>query len=188
MDGPVMSDPGDLRQRFDGLCADIRAAADRSGLTAEMQIKAFVAAAMQVLYRGEGGCGGTISPRTRDIVVVIANSLVDVADACAVSAGDDGRDRGSIGSRLLTEAAAVFGTSVPRILSARQDRATARARQAVCFVLGEVPHWSLPRIGRFLNRDHTTVLYSIAKARAVAATNPEFAAKLREVRTRARVP
>ena len=52
-----------------------------------------------------------------------------------------------------------------RILSDRRDRETAYARQELCRRLHDDHGWSLSRIGRFLDKDHTTVSHGVRQAR-----------------------
>lgn len=63
--------------------------------------------------------------------------------------------------------AACEGLELPpeRILSGRRDRETAHARQELCRRLHDEQGWSLSRIGRFLDKDHTTVLHGVRQAR-----------------------
>ena len=63
--------------------------------------------------------------------------------------------------------AACEGLDLPpeRIMSARRDRETAHARQELCRRLHDDHGWSLSRIGRFLDKDHTTVLHGVRQAR-----------------------
>lgn len=59
------------------------------------------------------------------------------------------------------------------IRSARRDREVAWARQAFMAYVYKLGNRSLPDIGRFLDRDHTTVLYGIRAHNArMAETAP----------------
>ncbi len=90
----------------------------------------------------------------------------------------------SAGQRALAVVSDVYGVAAERIRSQARGRAEACARQALCYVLREGLLWSYPRIGRFVRRDHTTVIYSVEKARAVARADVDFAAQLREALAR----
>lgn len=59
-------------------------------------------------------------------------------------------------------------TLVPEnmILSPRRYKEAARARQIVCFVAYDYFGITYPRIGRYLRRDHSTVLYAHQKVKA----------------------
>ena len=69
------------------------------------------------------------------------------------------------GRRVLAVVAEEFATSAPQILSARRDRGIILARQALCYILREKLNWTLGEIGHFVNRDHTTVLHAVRRAR-----------------------
>lgn len=62
---------------------------------------------------------------------------------------------------ILREVAAKHGFTVPEMLSARQDRKLAAARQEAMWRMSKETTMSLPAIGRRLGRDHSTVLYGI---------------------------
>jgi hypothetical protein len=48
------------------------------------------------------------------------------------------------------------------LLSYARPMGYARARQELYYLLWKsLPHWSLPQIGRFMSRDHTTVIHGI---------------------------
>lgn len=58
-----------------------------------------------------------------------------------------------------------------------------RARQMAMFLAREVyPSASLSRLGSVMNRDHTTVLYSLDCAKARMMTEPEFRADVKALR------
>ena len=84
-------------------------------------------------------------------------------------------------------AADLVGRSTRRAVAAPRAEVILRMRNEVT-VLGRPP--SLPQIGRWMNRDHTTVLYAIAKLESAMADaprvkvqpglRPQFAADLAE--------
>lgn len=79
------------------------------------------------------------------------------------------------GYDLLKRAARVFGLHADEIKGTSRARYICVARWALMTVLHE-QGWSSPRIGRFLgNRDHTTVLNGLARARELMAADPEYA-------------
>lgn len=88
------------------------------------------------------------------------------------------------GRRVLGTVADVFGVPVGAILSERRDAPTAIARQVVYYVLRDHLCWTLPQIGWFLKRDHTTVLSGSRKAHRRLQSDPDFAARVRDVLAR----
>jgi predicted transcriptional regulator len=64
--------------------------------------------------------------------------------------------------RVLREIAEEHGITCAEIVGDRRIRAVVDARQAVMRALvDQLPDWSIARIGRFLRRDHTTVLHAL---------------------------
>jgi hypothetical protein len=55
------------------------------------------------------------------------------------------------------------GLSEPELFSPRQYRALAQARHEIMYRASKETDLSLPQIGRFLGRDHKTVMHGIAK-------------------------
>ena len=39
--------------------------------------------------------------------------------------------------------------------------------------------WTLPEIGRLMNRDHTTIIYQVKEAEYFMGRDPEYAAKIK---------
>jgi hypothetical protein len=67
--------------------------------------------------------------------------------------------------RVLREIAEEHGITCAEIVGDRRIRAVVEARQAVMRALADrLPDWSIARIGRFLRRDHTTVLHALKTA------------------------
>jgi hypothetical protein len=67
--------------------------------------------------------------------------------------------------RVLLEIAQKHGITCAEILGDRRIRAVVEARQEVMRELvDKLPDWSIARIGRFLRRDHTTVLHALKTA------------------------
>ena len=67
------------------------------------------------------------------------------------------------GERILIETAAKHKISVKDIRSAIRNNKLVRARWECMYRLKTELNLSLPCIGRFMNRDHTTVLHAIRK-------------------------
>jgi hypothetical protein len=80
--------------------------------------------------------------------------------------------------RVASAVAAEFGVTLEDLLGERRHAPIAEARQ-VAMALGQrCCGYSLPRIGRLLRRDHTTVLHGIRTVARRCAEDPDFAARL----------
>jgi hypothetical protein len=97
--------------------------------------------------------------------------------------------------RVLREIAEEHGITCAEIVGDRRIRAVVDARQAAMRALvDQLPDWSIARIGRFLRRDHTTVLHALKTAdkpkhhgRLKGVPNPvseEALVRMREMRER----
>lgn len=62
---------------------------------------------------------------------------------------------------ILAETANAFGLSVGDLRGKSRCRSIAWIRQAYCYEAYSYGRWSMPQIGRTINRDHTTVLHSV---------------------------
>jgi len=65
-----------------------------------------------------------------------------------------------------------LGVSLAVMLSDRHSRACSRARQIAMWILTQATDWSLPRIGRQFDRDHTTILAARDRINALRAKDP----------------
>lgn len=77
---------------------------------------------------------------------------------------------------IREEVCAELGVSMLDLKSGRQDRKTVSARHMVIALARDITHLSLGQIGRFVSRDHTTVLNSLARAAEKMLNDPEWAA------------
>ncbi len=73
----------------------------------------------------------------------------------------------SRGLILRRVAGMAFGLDEAVLRSPRRDRPVVQWRQQTIAFASIVCGWSSPRIGHVFGRDHTTVLYSIRKYRAL---------------------
>lgn len=80
--------------------------------------------------------------------------------------------------RLLNTVADVFGVRLAQILSQRRSAPIALARQVAMHQAVERLGYSLPRIGRVLGRDHTTVLHGHRRIQQLLRTDPDLAARM----------
>lgn len=78
--------------------------------------------------------------------------------------------------RIARQTAIVYGVSLRRMQSEERTHAVAEARQIAFYVIWRRTGSSLPEIGRFFNRDHTTVLHGVKKISDLVATRREIAA------------
>jgi chromosomal replication initiator protein len=63
--------------------------------------------------------------------------------------------------QIAREVAAKHGVPMVDLKSARRDRPTVLARQEAIYRMRTETLRSLPEIGRFFNRDHTTALHAV---------------------------
>ena len=68
------------------------------------------------------------------------------------------------------------GVPLADILARDRRSPVAAARHEAIWRVGLATGWSLPRLGRFFKRDHTTVLHSIREMRKRSARDPELLA------------
>ena len=86
---------------------------------------------------------------------------------------------------LLVIKAASRHFSIPTRVLRGKDR-TARvvfARQIACYLCRSLTGHSFPKIGKFFNKDHTTMLYSEKKVRLGIEVDPHTAGNVEAVRT-----
>ncbi len=67
--------------------------------------------------------------------------------------------------KIIARAAEIFKVTSEEIKSSKKTNEISEARQAAMYVVSELTDLSLPTIGAFFNRKHTTVMYSIKKVR-----------------------
>lgn len=65
----------------------------------------------------------------------------------------------------------------------RDKMAIARPRQIVMFLARDMLGYSFPRIARYYDRDHTSVMFAQKAVRARIASNPNVAAHVEECRS-----
>ncbi len=78
----------------------------------------------------------------------------------------------------LAAARELYGVTPAVVLGRSQSRGVVPVRHAVVAALHEACEVSSLELGRRFERDHTTILYSIAAARGRAARDAEYAAAL----------
>jgi len=70
------------------------------------------------------------------------------------------------------------------ILSERRGRQVAEARHVAIWLARDLLPHSLPRIGRAMRRDHSTVLYALGKVDRLLGADTALAARVAAVRQR----
>lgn len=67
------------------------------------------------------------------------------------------------------------------IMGPHRERHFARIRHAAFFLARKYTVKSIPTIGRYFNRDHTTIIYGIKRVNDWLAYDPAYAAKVAEL-------
>lgn len=80
----------------------------------------------------------------------------------------------SFAGQISAYAASLFGVRITDVLSRNRSDPMVRARQAAMSVLRDVKGYSLPRIGRAFDRDHTTVLHALRSVERLKAIDDDF--------------
>jgi chromosomal replication initiator protein len=80
--------------------------------------------------------------------------------------------------RIIAACAAEFGTAAEEVIGEGRHAAAIQARHAAMAIGRRLLGYSLPRIGRVMRRDHTTVLAAIRGVERRAAEDPDYAARL----------
>jgi chromosomal replication initiator protein len=89
--------------------------------------------------------------------------------------------------RIEEVVASVYGVGVPEMRSASRQRRVTEPRQVAMYLQKTLLDLPYTQIGlRFGGRDHSTVIHSIQKVSDAVASDPNFHAKLDEVRSKLR--
>lgn len=83
--------------------------------------------------------------------------------------------------RVVEAVAAEWGVTPAAILSVRRAAVFVEPRQVAMWLAAQHLGHSLPRIGRCLLRDHTTVMHGARMTAARMLTDPAFAARVQRV-------
>lgn len=83
---------------------------------------------------------------------------------------------------ILQEVAAFYSVPAERIRGNAKTRDVVAPRQAAIYLIRELTGMSLPEIGRFMGRDHTTALYAINKIEERLKREPALANELNDLK------
>jgi chromosomal replication initiation ATPase DnaA len=84
---------------------------------------------------------------------------------------------------VLEVVCADFGVERDLVLGVTRQAHAALARQVAMALAQRCLAYSLPRIGRLLHRDHTTVLHGVRRINRLAEGDADFAARLDRLAT-----
>lgn len=84
-------------------------------------------------------------------------------------------------ARAALAAARAFEVPPREIIGRLRFRAVVRARQALTCALYQAYQTSYPQLGQLLNRDNSTLIYSVRKAKRDAAADPDYAERLARI-------
>lgn len=87
-------------------------------------------------------------------------------------------------SEVIRVVAAHFGVEATDLRSARRDRALVRIRQLAMHIAIATTEQSIAEVGRRFNRDHTTVMHSLAQMKRFLPLDPDLAAAEKAIRER----
>lgn len=86
---------------------------------------------------------------------------------------------------IIQQVADSFGVTVQEIKGRARTQHVTRARQVTMYLYRTLLELSLKEIGGLLgNKDHTTVMHSVAKIEALRQTDPDFDEKLKQIALR----
>lgn len=84
-------------------------------------------------------------------------------------------------AHAVLAASRAFEVPPRAIISRRRQPDIVLARQALTAALYQAYQTSYPQLGRLLNRDNSTLIYSVRKARRDAAADPDYAERLARI-------
>lgn len=114
------------------------------------------------------------------LIEVEGRGYLRVITICATGAKTAVRSE-KVGRAIVRDAAAIWGVRPAGIFGPDTIRTYAQPRFAAYLVSNEVG-MKLAEIGRFMARDHSTVIYGTRMARQHEQRDPEYAARLNALR------
>ncbi len=85
---------------------------------------------------------------------------------------------------VLDRTANFYGLTAEVLKSQGRAREVVIPRQVAMYLIRELTNHSLPEIGQFFGRDHSTILYSIQKVSELADKDQEISSAIREIKAR----
>jgi chromosomal replication initiator protein len=82
---------------------------------------------------------------------------------------------------ILEEVSSFTGVAKDKILGKSKSKDIVHARQVMIYLITQMTDLSLPAIGRFIGRDHTTALYARDKIAEEIQTNPGLDATIKDL-------
>ena len=83
---------------------------------------------------------------------------------------------------ILEETANFYNITTERILGSAKTKDVVVPRQVAMYLIREMTDLSFPEIGRFMGRDHTTVLHAINKTQVQIEKDESFSAALSDLK------
>lgn len=83
---------------------------------------------------------------------------------------------------ILREVSSFYSVPVERIRGTAKTRDVVGPRQAAIYLIRELTGMSLPEIGRFMGRDHTTALYAINKIEERLKKEPDLQNEIQDMK------
>jgi len=83
---------------------------------------------------------------------------------------------------ILSEVSAFYCIPEDKILSSSRQAEIVIARQVACLLMRDMADMSYPEIGKFIGRDHATVMHSVEKVQQIMEKNHEIAAGVADLR------
>ncbi|WP_458863105.1 chromosomal replication initiator protein DnaA [Acidaminobacterium chupaoyuni] len=83
---------------------------------------------------------------------------------------------------ILEETASFYNASADRIMGKSKTQDVVMPRQVTMYLMRDMTDLSYPEIGRFMHRDHTTVIHAEAKVKELLAKDQTFAAAVADLK------
>lgn len=69
-------------------------------------------------------------------------------------------------AEIISDVAIAYGLTVDELKGPDRSQRTSVPRQHAMWIMAKQPHLSFPKIGRFLSRDHTTIVHGVSRHQA----------------------
>ena len=168
--------PPDLETRM----AIVNAKARTFGLELTYEVSEFIAASITSNVRQLEG----VVKKIAALQAILPQSSIDrsIAERAIRDIRQENPGLSPTPDLILTEVSSFTGITKDKILGRSKSKEIARARQILVYLITEMTELSLPDIGRFIGRDHTTALYARDKIRGEIQVDPELAATIKDLK------